>query len=654
MADSKWNPRDQDADEEEEDEEVDETAYKSVKDAVLFAIEVSPSMLSAPPPTDSKKVNKDTPTLAALKCAYALMQQRIISSPNDMMGILLYGTEMSKFQGGAENSRSGLAYPNCYLLTDLDVPAADDVRALKRLVEDEEETQKLLIPSKESVAMANVLFCANQIFTTKAPNFSSRRLFIVTDNDDPHSDEKALRSAAAVRAKDLYDLGVIIELFPISRLDHAFDRAKFYDDIIYRYSPTDPDAPAPTSGASNPSSTGDGISLLASLLSSINSKAVARRALFSNLPLEIVPGLKISVKGFILFKRQTPARSCYVWLNGEKAQIARGVTTKIAEDTARTVEKVEMRKAYKFGGEQISFTAEETSALRNFGEPVIRIIGFKPLAILPSWASLKQSTFVYPSEEDYVGSTRVFSALQQKLLKDEKIGVAWFIARRNAAPVIAAIIPGAEKIGDSGEQIMPPGMWLVPIPYADDIRQNPETTMVQASDTLVDMMRTVVQQLQLPKAQYNPEKYPNPALQWHYRILQAMALEEDLPEHPEDKTIPKYKQIDKRAGEYVLQWGLELEQQYRAWQNESGSTGKRQAPTEKGAPAKKTKASSGDAAGGSSGELNDEAMKGCYSSNTVSKLTLPVLKRWLDNKKLPIGGKKADLVDRIEGFFENK
>lgn len=35
------------------------------------------------------------------------------------------------------------------------------------------------------------------------------------------------------------------------------------------------------------------------------------------------------------------------------------------------------------------------------------------------------------------------------------------------------------------------------------------------------------------------------ALQWHYRILQAMALEEDIPEIPDDKTIPKYRQIDK-------------------------------------------------------------------------------------------------------------
>ena len=203
-------------------------AYKSAKDAVLFAIEVSTTMLTAPPLTDSKKADKDTPTSAALKCAYALMQQRIISNPNDMMGILLYGTEKSKFQDD-EHSRGGSAYPHCYLLIDLDIPASGDVRALKTLVEDDEESQKLLIPSEEPVSMANVLFCANQIFTTKAPNFSSRRLFIVTDNDNPHTKDKALKSAAAVRAKDLYDLGVIIELFPISIVGHDFDRGKFYD-----------------------------------------------------------------------------------------------------------------------------------------------------------------------------------------------------------------------------------------------------------------------------------------------------------------------------------------------------------------------------------------------------------------------------------------
>ncbi len=206
----------------------DSQVYKSSKDAILFVIEVSKSMLTPPPHTDSKNSRSDTPVSAALKCAYTLMQQRIISHPNDMMGVLLYGTQETKFQE-SEQSRGSISYPNCYLLNDLDIPSADDVKALRSLVEEEEASQKLLVPSAEPVSMANVLFCANQIFTTKAPNFQSRRLFVVTDDDDPHENDKAMKSSATVRAKDLYDLGVTIDLFPISSSDHEFDRSKFYD-----------------------------------------------------------------------------------------------------------------------------------------------------------------------------------------------------------------------------------------------------------------------------------------------------------------------------------------------------------------------------------------------------------------------------------------
>jgi len=185
-------------------------------------------MLTPPPASTKKKADRDSPLTAALKCAYHLMQQRIISNPKDMIGVLLYGTEKSKYQDEDGDSNAPV-YPHCYLFTDLDIPAAEDVKALQSLVEDDESDEGILVPSKEPAAMANVLFCANQIFTTKAANFGSRRLFIITDNDDPHATDKQAKSAAAVRAKDLYDLGVVIELFPIIRGDSEFDMAKFYD-----------------------------------------------------------------------------------------------------------------------------------------------------------------------------------------------------------------------------------------------------------------------------------------------------------------------------------------------------------------------------------------------------------------------------------------
>lgn len=539
---------------EDEDEELQDASYKTAKDAVLFAIDVSKSMLTSPSDYDSKKPDTGlSPTVAALKCAYALMQQRIISNPNDMMGILLFGTEKSKFQEG-EDDGGRVQYPHCYLLIDLDVPAAADVKLVRDIVQDDEEANELLHASSEEVSMANVLFCANQIFTTKAPNFTSRRLFLVTDNDYPHATSKDARNSAAVRAKDLYDLGVIIELFPISHPDrgYIFDRSRFYNDIVYSLMPSDPDAPAPlTPDIRTANSTAkDGISLLQSLLSSVASRAAPRRALFSSVPFEIGPGLKISVKGFIVLKKQEPKRTTYVYVppDSEKAQIAVGTSTLSAGDTARTVEKAEIRRAYKFGGESITFSDEELERITHFGDPVIRIIGFKPLSCLPIWATLKQSTFIYPSEESFIGSTRIFSALHQKLLKDQTIGIAWYIPRRNSGPRLVAVIPGAEERNQDGDQQTPPGLWLKPLPFADDVRHAPETSLVRAPDHVTDAMRPVIQNLQLPKAIYDATKYPNPSLQWFFRILQALALEEDLPEQPEDKTLPRWKQIHKRAG----------------------------------------------------------------------------------------------------------
>src|ERR1700743_2908132 len=103
-------------------------------------------MLQRPQHEDRRNKDHDSATLAALKCAYQLMQQRIISNPNDMMGVLLFGTEESRVleDGG---TRSSAAYPHCYVLTDLDVPAATDVKRLRDIASDSEEGEKILIPS---------------------------------------------------------------------------------------------------------------------------------------------------------------------------------------------------------------------------------------------------------------------------------------------------------------------------------------------------------------------------------------------------------------------------------------------------------------------------------------------------------------------------
>lgn len=372
-----------------------------------------------------------------------------------------------------------------------------------------------------------------------------------------------------------------------------------------------------------------------------------------------------------MIKRQEHVKSCYVWVGGEKVQIVSSSTSHMADDTARVVEKGELRKAYKFGGDTITFTPEEFTQIRQcFGDPVIRIIGFKPLEMLPIWANVNKATFIYPSEADYVGSTRVFSALQQKLLKSKKMGLAWFIARRNAAPVITAIIPGEERVDENGEQTMPPGLWLVPLPFADDVRQAPEQgDTLKTTEELTDIMRKVVENLQLPKGVYDPSKYPNPDLQWFYRILQAMALEEEVPEKADDKTIPKYRQIQKRCGPFLAQFGEEFEQVYQSKTRESKlasrPAGKKRGmlatnpddEDDEGAkkPAKKrVKKEQADDENGVADTMTDQQMADINDRGNISKQKVDVLKAFLSARGENAKGKKLELVERVQGYLESK
>src|SRR5690606_1171332 len=151
-------------------------------------------------------------------------------------------------------------------------------------------------------------------------------------------------------------------------------------DIIYR----DPAAEAGSSDELKASKSGDGLTLLNSLITNINSRQTPKRAYFSNLPFELAPNLTISVKGYMPLHRQQPARTCYVWLGGEQAQLAQSETIKV-DSATRTVDKSEVKKAYKFGGEYIHFKPEEAASLKNLGGKILRVIGFKPRSSLPMW-----------------------------------------------------------------------------------------------------------------------------------------------------------------------------------------------------------------------------------------------------------------------------
>jgi ATP-dependent DNA helicase 2 subunit 1 len=106
-----------------------------------------------------------------------------------------------------------------------------------------------------------------------------------------------------------------------------------------------------------------------------------------------------------------------------------------------------------------------------------------------------------------------------------------------------------------------------------------------------------------------------------------------------------------RAGQYVIDWGHELEAQYQKYISSHGhrstttsTATKRAAPADGGGTTKKIKTEN----------VGEEEMRERFESGTVDKLTLPILKEFLAAKKMAVAGKKAELVDRVIGYFESK
>lgn len=402
----------------------------------------------------------------------------------------------------------------------------------------------------------------------------------------------------------------------------------------------------------------DGISLLQSLTSSITAKQTPKRAYFSGMPFELAPDMIISVNGYLIMHRQKKERDCFVYLEKDNGQplLVQGELTKTEDGSMRTVEKGEIKKAYKFGagGDYIYFSPQELEKIKQFGDKSLRVIGFKPRSMLPPWATVNKSVFIFPTESSYVGSTRVFSALWQTLLKSNKMAIAWYQARKNAAPRIVAILPSKKQSDEtSGTKYLPAGLWLYPLPFADDCRDlesiKPKS-VIRASDELITEMRHVVQNLKLPKDQYDPSNYPNPALQYHYKVLQSLALDEFVVGMKQvDKTLPKYKAISNRVGGNLVDFNQNVEKEAEVERQKLDI--KREIEEEADdRPKKKARTTANKSATVEAMSL--EELTAEVNDGTLSKKKVADLKAICEQKGLITSGKKADLVERIEQWTE--
>lgn len=684
---------DDDDDDELEPLDLDATFQK---DMVLFCIDAGPSMHRIDPATNT------SPLYSALKAAASLMQKKLISSPHDHVGVLIFNCADTLFH----SVKPGEYYKGSYELQSVRQVNVPDTYNLKALLHEAELDPKHLytvLPPAEKQMRIDWALANAGVAVVAAANTGSKRVFWITDNDDPHPmsiDPKATKARRACLDKmnEFRKIGVRIEPFFInsnkptaasqepsgSQLTRDFEINKFYADVFAHYDDDrdqddDDDGTArrlprgfsstaaeQLKGQETKRTLWDSSVRFQELEDDVATRETPKRVVFNirfelaaldptpesneadqgeeRLPQARTRGRKwqIGIKGYSLVSKTTKGNPVKVIVDDDCGELKEVVTHQhyVDVNSGKPLSKDQVIPAFQFGPSsslrgQVTFTPGELRSIKTFGMlPSLKLIGFRNRDDLLRFEwNVKHSYFIYPSDSEWKGSRKTFTALLNSMISKDKVGLGLFMPRQNVVPVFVAIVPQEEEVSADGQQLVAPGMHLITLPYADDVRDVPANLLhtEDAKDEQVDKAVAFIERYQ-KKQPFNPDHYPNPSLNHHYAVLMATAFQEPVPDTPTDLTVPQYATIKKRTAHLIQDWHTAINQDPRL--NVVSAAASKHAKTS--TSVRKT-----------TFEDDSEIME-LWQSGKLSAYTVDELKSACDFYRLDKKGRKADLLVRID------
>jgi len=559
------------------------------------------------------QVNKigESPFKMCLKCAKNILMGKAISSDNDLIGILFFGTEKGK------NAND---FKNIYVFQDLELPDAKRIKDLESLMEDiDDGAFEDSFGHNQSFSMSDVLWACSSIFANCNFKLGNRRVMLFTNTDDPHELNQELKRRALRKAKDLSDLGIFIDLMHMEQPGKKFDGRKFYKDVVFCDEDEDVgDLPDPSEKFEE-------------LLSRVQGKDYKKRAI-TRLPFKLAQEFEFGVAVYALCR--SASRPSYVKIDSRTNEEVKTVTKLICEDTGQELMPTDIKFSQDFGGEKVTFEKNEVHDMKRFGDPGLHLLGFKSKSFMKSYYYVKPGLFLYPDETILGGSRTVFAALLKRCLAKNVVPICVYIPRLYSIPRIVALVPQKEKYDDHGYQVKPSGFNLKFLPFSDDIRKLKVEEAPKATNEQIDKAKEILTKL---KFEFSSESFENPILQRFFRTLEALALDKDDIEETVDTTAPNTEIMEKKAGAIMKEFNdMIFPAGYDA------NSGKRKASTNQGAAQKKPKI-----------ELSDIDIEKEAQNNRLSQLTVPILKEFCQSKKIkPASAKKADLITAIMTHFQ--
>ena len=146
------------------------------KDALIFLIDCSPNMhrkFNVVNGESNNTANDDTPFRMALRCIHATLRNKILATPHDNIGVLMFGTK---------NRVNVRDFEGLSLLLKLGTPEGDSILKLEQLLEDTDQVIEKDYggSSTTSFAMHEAFWQCQAMFNEVSGKVASKTVLLMT------------------------------------------------------------------------------------------------------------------------------------------------------------------------------------------------------------------------------------------------------------------------------------------------------------------------------------------------------------------------------------------------------------------------------------------------------------------------------------------
>lgn len=475
-----------------------------VKHNMVFLIDASESMFN--------DFGNSTFFSTSVNICKSVVMKLIRKGGNDKIGLMLFGTN--------DNNKTGPNYIN--LISEPSKPTVGFIKTLDDLM----SADKTRYGQSPHTPLADALWYSNYLLKKTKGNQSCSTIMIITCNDQPKVGDSKKQFNLRKRLDDVINNQIDFKLIPIGA---NFNMKLFYEDIFNNYD--------------NITKPNNGLENIDDILSEIDKKIKKGRCV-SSINFFLNDNIYFGVSLFNFYtKSKIPSK---VRLDKRNNKPLSSNNQIFQLDTNEVMYKADLGKYCSISNQNIIFRNEDISDLKtSILEPGIRLLGFTKKENLLISYHFKSSTFIQPNNKAMENSSVLFNTLLESLIEMNKIILCFIKIRRGGSLYFAALVPQAENLDENGTQKYPSGFNVLYLPFTECVRQiksQSHNDNVIITDKQLSIATKLCEKMTID---YYPALIKNPKINFHWAMLEAIALELEVPKVT-DETILSNNAIENK------------------------------------------------------------------------------------------------------------